>query len=562
MLNSTVADNSTGLPGFTYVTQVTSVSAVTGHKQLCVDIGSQQAITDSACFHIIFTDNDTAISLSPKPSSSPDQTNNSARFVSPTPPDGSRLPCADSVSGCHFLVYSEPGNSSSSCPQVSALTPGVIVFPTSRDQGGGQCTNEVLVLPEAAAQLVCLQAGVGETRCLNVPAVNMSGVAMCSNSSCNSPQGACLADPSLGTTQCVCHDHFSLPTCTPDPCGPNPCNNGGICETNNGTFQCICRLGYLGSDCSTVDSRPPPLHPLVTAELGPTPGGVINCQVNVPCDFPVHITGGASGSVPTVKPGPSSPDVNTVLSPTAADNSTGLPGSTFLTPITATSSVPGEKQLCVNIADQGGVTDSACFHVIFTDNKTRTANAPFSSTTASPVYTSEKAKFVSPTPPTGSTLPCSNSINDCNLLVFSEPDNTTGDCPQISSGESGVYVFHSTRGRGGDQCINEVLVLPHVAPQVVCLQAGIGETRCFNISSVNNSGISLCQSVACNSPHGACLAEPGLGTTQCICQDHFSPPSCLPDPCQPNPCENGGICQASNGTECFCPLGFSGHNCS
>ncbi|GFR81300.1 hypothetical protein ElyMa_005921100 [Elysia marginata] len=416
ILNTTVADNSTGLPGFTYLTPVTTVSGVPGHKQLCVNIGNQQFYPFQA------------------------------QFVSPTPPDGTILPCTDSIMGCHFLVYSEPGNASRDCPLVATATPGVLVFSNSPGLRGDQCINEVLVMPQVAPKLICLQAGAGETRCLNVPEVNTSGSALCHNAFCNMPNGACLADPSLGTTQCVCNNHFSLPSCAPD----------------------------------SVDQHPK--YPTAIDQLGPTPGGTINCKVNIPCHFPVYTAADDNGTYPQVTPGPTSPDINVILNTTVADNSTGLPGFTYLTPVTTTSAVPGHKQLCVNIGNQQAVADSACFHIIFRDNVLPSPISP-----ASGITTSGKDKFMPPTPPDGTTLPCSDSTNGCHFLVYSEPGNATIDCPQVAALTPGVVVFSNSPGQGGDQCINEVLVMPQVAPQQVCLQAGVGESRCFKIPVVNSS---------------------------------------------------------------------------
>ena len=38
--------------------------------------------------------------------------------------------------------------------------------------------------------------------------------------------------------------------CPPGPCSPNPCLNGGICDDNNdGTYECECVGGFIGSRC-------------------------------------------------------------------------------------------------------------------------------------------------------------------------------------------------------------------------------------------------------------------------------------------------------------------------
>ena len=36
-----------------------------------------------------------------------------------------------------------------------------------------------------------------------------------------------------------------------DPCSPNPCQNGGICNSNSEGFTCSCASGYTGDDCGT-----------------------------------------------------------------------------------------------------------------------------------------------------------------------------------------------------------------------------------------------------------------------------------------------------------------------
>ena len=40
--------------------------------------------------------------------------------------------------------------------------------------------------------------------------------------------------------------------CTMDMCAfADPCANGGTCQNLAASFNCVCRLGYVGDNCST-----------------------------------------------------------------------------------------------------------------------------------------------------------------------------------------------------------------------------------------------------------------------------------------------------------------------
>jgi len=99
--------------------------------------------------------------------------------------------------------------------------------------GSGTCVNE----PEGRYTCVCSDACRGyncETCRVDYCAENPG---TCLNS------GTCLSDPEKNFT-CQCLDHCSGPHCETcgnlDPCLPNPCKSGGICESKNGTFWCNC----------------------------------------------------------------------------------------------------------------------------------------------------------------------------------------------------------------------------------------------------------------------------------------------------------------------------------
>ncbi|GFO22254.1 hypothetical protein PoB_004875900, partial [Plakobranchus ocellatus] len=75
----------------------------------------------------------------------------------------------------------------------------------------------------------------------------------------------------------------------------------------------------------------------------------------------------------------------------------------------------------------------------------------------------------------------------CYFLVYSTPDNITGNCSKVSGLFPGVHVFPDSVSLGSGQCVSEILVLPQVAPLHLCLQAGSGEVRCFHVPLVNVS---------------------------------------------------------------------------
>ena len=42
---------------------------------------------------------------------------------------------------------------------------------------------------------------------------------------------------------------YFLVACMPDPCDPNPCENGGTCIANSTVAECTCLDGYTGANC-------------------------------------------------------------------------------------------------------------------------------------------------------------------------------------------------------------------------------------------------------------------------------------------------------------------------
>ena len=42
---------------------------------------------------------------------------------------------------------------------------------------------------------------------------------------------------------------FFYPPATPDPCHPNPCQNGAPCYRNKGIYICLCHGRFSGTNC-------------------------------------------------------------------------------------------------------------------------------------------------------------------------------------------------------------------------------------------------------------------------------------------------------------------------
>lgn len=67
--------------------------------------------------------------------------------------------------------------------------------------------------------------------------------------------GMCIPN-NMGTFTCQCPQGYTGMRCeSRDPCTPNPCNNGGMCQPMNGNlgYQCMCPTGYTGPRCETRD---------------------------------------------------------------------------------------------------------------------------------------------------------------------------------------------------------------------------------------------------------------------------------------------------------------------
>ena len=300
---------------------------------------------------------------------------------------------------------------------------------------------------------------------------------VCPTSSCHSQQnqGACLPTWSASGDpfDCVCRPGFLLPDCHKplDPCSPNPCVNNGICvASSNTSFTCLCPLGFSNSTCSTPPTDPKLGKPQFSPLLLPPPGSTFHCVVNQTCEFPVFSRGNTNGSPPQVNPGPGSPDVKVEVNSTQPHNLTNVPGNNWVSQVLTNSPTPGNKSVCVQMDTGAGQMAANCYVLVVDDVGTSTAAPPNSP--ASP-------KFVSPTPPDNSTLPCTDPAG-CHVMVYTTPDPASHQCANMSAQQGNVHVF-LTNQLTPDLCENDVIILPNDTDPTVCVQAGQGETRCFTV---------------------------------------------------------------------------------
>ncbi|XP_012940484.2 neurogenic locus notch homolog protein 3 isoform X1 [Aplysia californica] len=521
LVNPTEPDNSTSLPGFNYVTQVSTKSPTPGQKSVCVQMDDGNGNMISSCYSVLVID--PAVSSTPQPGGAASHNNQKGtKFLYPTPPDGSKLPCAD-PSGCH-LVVATTQDPSGNCSDLTTSRKDVYLFNTTVTSFGA-CQTEVLIIPNDTTP-TCFQARLGDKRCFSVPLVPVTGQQICQSSQCGTQQGggACLPTwtPS-NSFDCVCAAGFLPPDCLKDPCFAQPCFNGGICHpTSNTSHQCFCPLGFSDQNCSVHDPDPAPTKPLPMDKISPTNGGQISCVVNVPCTFPVYTQGKSDGSPPVVGEGPKSPDITVTIQQPIKETSTAAPGHVFSTPITTESPSPGLKELCVNISDSTSSQSTVCFNIDFKDQVTTT---PASSSSASNPTT---PKFEIPTLPSGSKLPCADGVRGCHMLVYIKPNITTGNCPSPMVTNGSAYAFNSSQANG--LCVTDIVFVPDPADPYFCLQAGFGETRCYSVPLVGQTGPALCAAVSaldCGL-YGSCLAQPQNNATKCVCQPGYNPPTCEP----------------------------------
>ncbi|CAF4740393.1 unnamed protein product [Rotaria sp. Silwood1] len=359
---------------------------------------------------------------------------------------------------------------------------------------------------------------IGGNPCLSTPCKNNGNCSALSNSySCR-----CLLP--YGGTNC----ELMINVCT-----PNPCLNNGICvrssNIKDGTYQCNCQNGYVGTRCEYVSgciSSP-------CQNAGQCVSSTTNCS-STTCSISCICLSGTTGVFCEQQ------DTSCLIFPC-------LNGGTCLkNPITniyycqCRSNTIGAR--CETI--QSICTNTACLNngVCYIDatsgsNTLGCVCRPGSTGRYCQTYINSCSQ--SPCGYNGTCFPTSNSSYYCicpnglldTLMSCSDsPCHYLSTCQQISNTNSINYKCICPDYLTGDRCqyTNNCQKKP-------CYNQG----SCISLGSQNNF---------------MCLCQPGYGHYDCSIYLGLS--------CNSNVCLNGGTCDYNNtNIRCICPTGFAGTRC-
>ena len=147
-----------------------------------------------------------------------------------------------------------------SCPTTEGLTTTLPPATTIDPCGNSPCLNGA----------TCQNLGDGESKCLCAPTFHgktcalQPGNILCDTSVCSGDPAAICTHKTEPFDNFACNCSSSLRSCftevspttmamtvtTEDPCESITCENGGTCQSGEGSFTCLCAAGFYGTQCS------------------------------------------------------------------------------------------------------------------------------------------------------------------------------------------------------------------------------------------------------------------------------------------------------------------------
>ncbi|XP_062609485.1 mucin-2-like, partial [Saccostrea cucullata] len=232
----------------TYQTNIKLKATKEGQRKICINTVHKSLKGDEICFKVNFTS-----ALPTKPPSS--------GLQEPTLPDSSSVRCLENTD-CHLLIHTSKDHSGK-CEEPKELphTSGTVIVSTKVTSfDPNLCVTDVVTrVQHTETKKICIGA-------------QSSNVKRC-----------IIVNPSLNSTTSHCQ-HVSC--------------NKGYCFSNDQSFTCICPVGVSGRNCqNNVSHIPIPRNPSANITANSTifvDTGVptdINCVLNLPCEFPLPISG-------------------------------------------------------------------------------------------------------------------------------------------------------------------------------------------------------------------------------------------------------------------------------
>ncbi|XP_062599658.1 uncharacterized protein LOC134261214, partial [Saccostrea cucullata] len=342
----------------TYQTNIKLKATKEGQRKICINTVHKSLKGDEICFKVNFTS-----ALPTKPPS--------GGLQEPTLPDSSSVRCLENTD-CHLLIHTSKDHSGK-CEEPKELphTSGTVIVSTKVTSfDPNLCVTDVVTrVQHTETKKICIGAqSSNEKRCI-------------------------IVNPSLNSTTSHCQ-HVSC--------------NKGYCLSNDQSFTCICPVGVSGRHCqNNVSCIPIPRNPSANITTNSTifvDTGVptdINCVLNMPCEFPLPISG-QNLSIKSLAIGSKNASLqNCPLTLSGTD--------TKLAHFCVKPTQVGSEMMCVQTRNSVGVTmDEICLKI--------------HTTSASPTVTTPhtiKDHIINPSYPDGSVIKCVVNMT-CFVPVITE----------------------------------------------------------------------------------------------------------------------------------------------